>query len=168
MTREPISERRSLVFGEPWLLDWCAAQIPGTDALGWHNQKAQALGLAIDGKLTACMVVHDYHPTHRNCQISFAATSAKWATKPTIRAMMAYPFDQLKCDRLTTIISERNARSIRFNIGIGFKLEGIIRRGYGDCDAMIFGLMRDEAPSWLGLAISPANAHTPLSMAVTA
>lgn len=42
MEKNQISERRALVFGDPWLLDWCAAQIPGTDALGWHNQKAQA------------------------------------------------------------------------------------------------------------------------------
>lgn len=165
---EPISERRALIFGAPWLLDWCASRIPGTDATGWHIQKAQALGLTIDDKLTACMVVHDYHPAHRNCQISFAASSPRWATKDTIRAMMAYPFNQLRCERLTTIISEHNARSIRFNVGIGFKLEGVMRRGHGDCDSMIFGLMRDEAPEWMALAIAPTNAHTPLSMAVTA
>jgi RimJ/RimL family protein N-acetyltransferase len=141
-----IGPRRFLV-GDDRLLDWIADRIPGTDASHWKGL-ARAVGVVIDGEIVAAMAVGGWE--RGNVEISFAADSPKWATRDTIRRMMAWPFVQLDCHRVTTRISENNHRAIRFNEGIGFKREGIIREGWGQGeDAILFGLLRSEAPEWM-------------------
>ena len=131
-------------------MDWVAERIPRIGK-GYRWPQGSAIGLVSGGELIAGMVVHDYVPEAGNCQLTFAASRPTWATKASIAAMMAYPFGQLKCRRVTTYIALSNERAIRFNLGLGFKQEGRVRFGFGDEDALIFGLLREEAPAWMGL-----------------
>lgn len=61
-----------------------------------------------------------------------------------IRAVFAYVFDQSNCRRCTVRISERNEKSIKLATRLGFKVEGRLRQGFGDADALVFGLLRDD------------------------
>jgi hypothetical protein len=151
MKTQRITDDRFLVFDEPRLLDWCASRIPHVaTADGWHREGAQALGIAdAAGNLLAVMVLHSFSPVHGDCQISMAATTPRWASKATIAALLDYPFVQLGCQRITTLIPGRNFRALRFNIGLGFVQEGIARRGFGGDDAVILGLLREDAGRWL-------------------
>ncbi len=36
------------------------------------------------------------------------------------------------------------------NEGVGFKLEGVVREGFGSDDACIYGMLRSEAARWIG------------------
>lgn len=148
MIVDPIGAGR-FIIADQRVMDWVAERIEGIEA-GYRWPNASAIGLATETDIIAGMVVHDYSRASRNCQVVFAASTPRWATKGAIRAMLAYPFRQLGCERLTTIIAASNARSIRFNEGLGFKLEGVMRRGCGDEDAMIYGLLREETPKWMG------------------
>jgi RimJ/RimL family protein N-acetyltransferase len=150
---ERIGEDRFILAGDDRMLDWIAARI-GIDPKAWHG-RARALGIVSAGEIIAGMAVGAWE--RGNVEISFAADSPRWATRDTIRRLMAWPFVQLDCHRVTTRIAASNARAIRFNEGIGFKREGVIRRGYSRTeDAVLLGLLRDEAPAWMLAA--PAKA----------
>lgn len=143
---EPIGPGRYLLPDDR-LLYWIADRIPGVKAENWLGY-ARALGVVIDGKIIAAMALGAME--RGNVEISFAADSPRWATRDTIRRMMAWPFDQLDCHRVTTRIAATNARALKFNEGIGFKREGVIRRGWSrNEDCVLLGLLRDEAPEWM-------------------
>lgn len=85
-----------------------------------------------------------------NVEITFAADSPRWATRETIARLMWGMFVKLDCHRVTTRIHAKNSRAIRFNEGIGFKREGVIREGWGPGeDCVLLGLLRSEAPDWM-------------------
>jgi len=153
MLLDPVPGGR-FIIADDRMMRWIAERIPGI-APGYTWQQATAIGLASGNEIIAGMVVHDYVPETRNCQITFAASRPNWATKASIRAMLAYPFLQLNCRRVTTLIRRSNARAIRFNLGIGFKQEGVVRYGFGDEDALLFGLLIEEAPEWMGFTSPP-------------
>jgi hypothetical protein len=80
-----------------------------------------------------------------DCQLSCAAeTPLAW--KPSVlRAVFDYVFNQLTCVRCTALTKKSNRRARAFLEGLGFELEGRIRRGYdGVKDALIYGLLRED------------------------
>ena len=153
MLLERIGADRFLLVDDR-LLDWIAARIPqvGPDH-GWGG-KARAIGVVVAGEIVAGMACMDWDQRHGNIEIAMAADSARWASRDTIRRLLAWPFDQLGCRRLTTIIAADNDRALRLNEGLGFKREGLMRHGFGERDAVILGLLKEELPAW---AVAPTR-----------
>ena len=153
MKVERLPDGNFLVFDAPALLDWCAIRILHVvTGEAWRREGAQALGVSDGRDIIATMVIHGYEPLVGNAQLSFAATTPRWATRSTIAKLLSYPFGQLGCQRLTPLTPARNRRALRFNEGIGFKREGIARRGFGTDDCVIMGLLEEERPAWARLA----------------
>lgn len=71
-----------------------------------------------------------------------------------IRAVFVYVFEQSNCRRCTVRIRPDNVKSIKLAARIGFKQEGRLRQGFGDADALIFGLLRDD---FYGLCRQPSQ-----------
>lgn len=146
MTLEPIGNGRFLLLDDR-LADWMASRIPGMSADNLRRYAA-TVGVVSRGELVAAMACGGKE--RGNVEITFAADSPKWATRETIAKLMHWPFVQLDCHRVTTRIAASNARAIRFNEGIGFKREGLIREGWGPGeDCVLLGLLRSEAPEWM-------------------
>ena len=146
MMLERIGPNRFLLADDR-LAYWIAARIPGTDG-NLLKSVARSLGVVSNGEVIAAMALGLWE--RGSVEIVFAADSPKWATRDTIRRMMAWPFVQLDCHRVTTRIHAKNERAIRFNEGIGFRREGMIREGWGPGeDAVLLGLLRSEAPEWM-------------------
>lgn len=125
---------------------WVASRLyyVGQDGFGPNR----AVGLALNDELIGGVVYHDYRPSCKDIQMSIAATTARWATPGTVRWLLAFPFFQYGCQRVTALVPRKNKRSRRFNEGIGFKLEGVVRRGFGNDDCMIYGMLKTEAKKW--------------------
>lgn len=138
-----------LVFGNDAIIAaWVASKIPRMTGQTFpHGSKA--IGVTRRGAIIAGIVYHNYYPEYKNIEISMAADSPMWATREVITALLRYPFIQLGCRRVTTCTPIRNKRALKFNYGIGFKKEGVIRRGYGNQDMIICGMLRKEAERWL-------------------
>lgn len=105
------------------------------------------VGIAIlssAGEMMGGVVFHDYRPQVRSIEMSAASVSRRWVTRSIISGVLAYPFEQLKCRRITTITPRRNKAARTFDTGIGFKQEGLVRRGFGNDDAVIYGLLANE------------------------
>lgn len=132
------------------LLDWCSARIGTTFQMG-----SVAIGVADGNDLLAVAAFDNYRKSASglplNIECSFAADSPRWAKRGMIRGILAYPFVQLKVQRVTTFIREDNERSIKFTYGLGFKQEGFMRDcTEGGAGVHVTGMLREESRRWLG------------------
>jgi RimJ/RimL family protein N-acetyltransferase len=123
------------------------ANLPQAHMRAFDNPLS-ALGVIRNGQLVGGIVFHTYYPGI-NIEISIYMNSAKWATPRTLARLYSYPFLQLNVPRITAVTSRKNKRTRRFLEGVGWKLEGTIRKAFdGKYDAMIYGQLREEC-KWL-------------------
>jgi RimJ/RimL family protein N-acetyltransferase len=90
------------------------------------------------------VVFNQYQPQYRNIEVSFAATRSDWLTPRLVTGILRYPFQQLGAARITSLTPKRLRPARQFLSKFGFKHEGTIRRGYGDDDCIISGLLESE------------------------
>ena len=132
------------------LAKWCAARIPAVGEYGFGNCKAVGVVSGNDpadlsAKMLAVIVYHEYMPHLGTCQISFAAASPKWATRQTVRTLLAVPFLQYKVRKVFTVTPSDNERALRLNAGLGFTREATLRHHYGKRrHAVIYSMMANE------------------------
>jgi RimJ/RimL family protein N-acetyltransferase len=130
---------------------WVASQIPQMS--GGHDFGAcQAVGvIGEDGRLLGGIVFHNWQAGFRNIEVSFASSTSRWLTRNLLRQILAYPFDQLQCQRITALTPKKNAQARKFLDGFGFKREGVVRRGFGNDDMIVSGLLAREwrASKWM-------------------
>ena len=129
------------------LAAYAAARIPHVGSRGFGPCFAIGIaeGLAVSDELMAVCVYHDYQGQHGTIQISLYASTPRWATRGTIRALLHYPFEQLGVRKLWMAIPHRNERAIRFNLGIGFRKEATLRQQFSrNDDAVILYMLRTD------------------------
>ncbi len=123
---------------------WAVERIPhlsSVDALGPYV----AMGIARDGEMLAACIYHRWVPEYQSCEMTFAAASPRWATRGMIRGLLAVPFEQYGCQRVSAVLPHDAARTEKFVRGIGFKREGCARRGFGGRQhALLYGMLRGE------------------------
>lgn len=132
-----------LVFGQDARVhDFVVGRVPHMGKL----RDFAAIGVADDGgALVAGCLYHNFIPAYAGLEISFAASSPRWAQRGIIRACLHYPLVQLGCRRVTTVIPSDNARAIRFNLGLGFVREGTLRHFYAPKrHAVVCGFLRSD------------------------
>lgn len=128
------------------LLEWAALHGKVYD---FRQQMASAIGVVIGDKLVAVCVYHTFRPMVPDIEMTIIADTPRWCTRGAVRFLLAYPFEQLGCARVTALIGRKNKRSRRLVEGLGWKLEGTARRAWdGRQDCMIYGLLREEC-RWL-------------------
>lgn len=106
-----------------------------------------AIGVARDGAMVAGIVYHNYLPSYEVGEVSFAATSPRWATRGVIRALLHVPFEQYKWRRLSAVIRHDNEAAARLLHGLGFKREGAVREFFGSkpkVHGVVFGMLAKE------------------------
>jgi RimJ/RimL family protein N-acetyltransferase len=126
----------SVLYGDDAaVMKFVSERVPGTH-YGFGN--AKALGVIRNGKMVGGVVFHNFRG--HDIEMSGAFDDPRWCLPQTLRTLFAYPFVQLGCARMTTITSRANHRARKIDKGLGFKLEGVIRKGWdGDNDALVFG-----------------------------
>ena len=78
-------------------------------------------------------------------EMSGAFDKPWWCRHDTLRTLFSYPFGQLNCIRMTTVTGKKNKAARRIDEHMGFKLEGVARRGLdGVEDACIYSMLRHE------------------------
>lgn len=125
----------------PLVAQWVAGQIG--HGLDWGP--CEAIGVVDkDDNLVGGVVFNQYQPQYRNIEVSFASTRADWLTPSLVTGILRYPFQQLGAARITSLTPKRLRRARQFLSKFGFKHEGTVRRGYGDDDCIISGLLESE------------------------
>ncbi|PZU85222.1 MAG: hypothetical protein DI528_12870 [Shinella sp.] len=132
---------RQIVYGDAQdLIAWAVERIGGYE----FRPDAKAIGVQSDEHLVGVVVFDNHSPG--SCCISVASDgSSRWLNRVFLIHVFAYPFIQLQYRRLTALISESNAPSIRFCESCGFQREGILREGApGGEDMLVYGLLRRD------------------------
>lgn len=109
---------------------------------------AVAIGLEEDGELIAGVVFNLY--TGPSIMMHVAAEPGRrWLTRDFLYRCFAYPFIQLKCHRVGGLVREDNLDAQRFDEHLGFKREGLVRRGADDgTNLILYGMLKEEC-RWL-------------------
>ncbi len=103
----------------------------------------EAIAVIQEGKLVAGILYYDFFGHSIN--LSLASDTPRAATKTVFKAMLGYPFKQLGCKRVNALIRKGNKRSRKLAEGLGFKLEGVLRKSAPDGkDLCIYGLLDTE------------------------
>lgn len=144
---------KTSVYGErEAMIAWAQARLEDQR----FRDDAQAIGLARDGELIGVTVFDTFSTT--GCFVSIATDrSPHWMTRSYIREVFAYPFIQCGFARISCVISEHNAESLRFTRHFGWTQEGTVRRaGPKGEDLILFGMLRDEC-RWLPKSLFPVS-----------
>lgn len=140
-------EAMQLVFGhDAAVAAWVASRIPHVGTAEAFGPLA-AIGVARGGELIAGCVYHNYLAPYAIGELSFAASSARWATRGNICDMLAIPFRQYAWRRVSCVVRHDNARVARLLTGLGFKREGAAREMFSSkpkVHGVVYGMLSRE------------------------
>lgn len=129
--------------------DWIFARV--RDLTDPPQRDYEAIGIIRDDQIIGGVLYSNYHeiaPGQHDCMLT-AAGEPGWLTRSNIKVLLGYPFEQLKCVRLTSVIAKSNKSARSLNERLGFKVEGKIRHGRGiGRDCILYGLLRPDAEKW--------------------
>lgn len=121
-----------LLFGhDQEVAAWVASRVGHVGTAGFGP--CVAIGVVRDAEIVAGVVYHDYQimPDWRTMQLSMAASSPRWVSRETLQGLLAYPFGQAGVQKLWTATPHDNERALKFNRGVGFRQEAVLRRHFG-------------------------------------
>lgn len=126
-------------------MTWVESRIPG---MNLEVGSYAAIGVVNnEGELVAGVIYNNY--TGHDISMHVASTyGTLWARPHILRDLFAFPFNQLKCRRVTGFVSAANAHTIPFDEHLGFVREGILRDATPEGDMHIIGMTRSEC-RWL-------------------
>ena len=137
---------KTVVYNLPSVSHFVSEHIPGKDEFSPTDPN---IGMLKDGKLIAGVVFNNYCGS--SICMHVASTEKGWLNREFLRACFRYPFHQLKVNRITALVRTDNLDALRFDEHLGFKREGLIRRGDDNgCDLHLLGMLPDEC-KWLNI-----------------
>lgn len=105
----------------------------------------EGIGVVKDDRIIGGVLYTDYReiaPGEHDIRMHCAGEPG-WLTRASIRVFFEYPFIQLRCIRVTAIVSKANRRARDLDERLGFKLEGCVKDGFGTGrDGLVFGMTR--------------------------
>lgn len=126
-TRKP---HKLLFDHDEYVCNWIADHSPGGD--GVHGLSAKAIGVLSGERLIAAVVYHDYYPEHKTMQLGIASISPMWAQKATLKALLSYPFEQLKVFKAWTVTNSAHKATLNAVKHIGFKFDAELKHHFGE------------------------------------
>lgn len=127
------------------LVTWAETRIPclngrgfpsATTAMGIENKAGEVIGV---------VAFHSWDPDSGTIEVSAVAEDARWLlARRAIAAMWDYAFNACGCQKIWSRTPRRNERALRMLRALGFQYEAILRRQFGDDDAVISARFREE------------------------
>jgi RimJ/RimL family protein N-acetyltransferase len=132
-TIEVVGEQR------PVFIDWAQRALGGIRLA--RDAKTIA---AVKGDEILAVVCYDTF-TAFDCHMHIASNgSRRWISRALLREAFAYPFIQCGLRRVTGLVAASNQDAMRFDLHLGFRIEGLCREGAPDGDLFILGMLRRE------------------------
>ena len=102
------------------------------------------IGLEKDGKIVAGVVFQGHNGP--NILMHFALEGSRHLITPAfVCAAFAYPFQVLRCHRVTGLVRTDNVGAQVLDEHLGFVREGVMREGAGDrTDFIMYGMLKRE------------------------
>lgn len=146
---------RTVVYGDDArFIDWAAGRI-GIQ----FRDDARAIGLVraddvaepdenrdSQGRRILASVVFDTFSRFDCCMHVASDGSRRWLNREYIIRCFAYPFIQCGLKRVTGLVPADNTDALRFDMHLGFKVEGVCREGAENGDLVVLGMTRADCP----------------------
>ena len=134
------------------LATWAAKRIwpDGSKDLAWFGEQL-CLGVFDGDDVIAVMVYHNYEPEAGVIEISGAALSARWLTRPVLTEMYRYAFEEVGVQLVVQRTPAENGRLLSILRRLGFEFYRIPRLRGRDRDETICTLTDD---AWLNSRFS--------------
>lgn len=127
---------KALLFGaDEAVALWVWRRTSANDIQPSSQGAFRALGVVEDGDILAGFIFHNWNPAYQTIEMTLAADTPRWASRSMIRRILSYPFDF--CQRVTVMVREDNAPSLRLAEGVGFRREFRHERAAGRDKALI-------------------------------
>lgn len=111
--------------------------------MGGGMVDAQCLAVMNDTKIEGVVAFFNYR--WPSIEVAFYCENFRWAlNRQGIAEVLSYPFKQLNCRRITAIVERKNKRARKMVQRLGFKEEGMLRKGGEFGDVFIYGLLPDD------------------------
>jgi RimJ/RimL family protein N-acetyltransferase len=120
---------------------WIFARTRGT----WIKGQGVAIGITSAASLVAGAAYTMYNGA--NVWAAIAADPSHqghWATRRILRALFDYPFRQLKCKRMSSLLYASNDIAIKFNERLGFTREATLENAAPEGDMYLYRLKRED------------------------
>lgn len=128
------------------LAEWAAERIPHVAAAGFGP--CWAVGVVRREAMAAVVVFHDWQRQAATMQVSVAADSPRWASRQVIAAILGAAFlGRLGAPvrKVWSAMPSDAERALRFNEGIGFRREAVLRHHFAPrVHAVITSMMDNE------------------------
>ena len=145
MTATPAVVGSILIGADALVGEMVKSRIPHMRGQDWGPYTA--LGVVRRGQLVGGVVYHWYRGF--DVQINAAFDQVGWALPGTLRALCAYPFLELKVQRVSVLTGRKNKKARKLLCDLGFKFVGVAKRGLdGSEDAFIFEMLKENC-KWL-------------------
>lgn len=133
---------KRLTLGQ-FVVEWVARR---TNEFG-NFGAAQGIGLqqlipGVGWGTIAGVAYAEFNGPNVVCHI--AAVGRQWATREYLWTIFDYPFNQLKCSRITVCIGEGNKDSRRFVEHLGFTQEANLQGAHPTGDLVVYRMLRSE------------------------
>lgn len=115
---------------------------------GCWTEHSTAIGQFYDGQLIVGILYDGF--TGKSITMHSRCDDPKHVNRTFYWMIFDYPFNQLKIERITLIVSTANKRAQRVNEKLGFRRETTLSDYFPDGDAIIY-IMRREQCRWLGV-----------------
>ena len=131
----------ALLYNLPFANKWASEKIKG---VGEFPEDTGNIALMRDGVIIAVCVYSHY--TGAGVMMNIASDGSKrWMTKQFLRACFEWPFNYLKCRRVTGLVRADQPDVVKFDEHLGFKQEGVVREGEEDgMDLVVLGMLKSE------------------------
>jgi RimJ/RimL family protein N-acetyltransferase len=119
--------------------DWAKERVGVSSWGDWY----ESIGWEQDGELIAVCVFTNWNGPDI-CMHIAAIPGRRWLRRQALQAVFRYAFVQLGVRRITGHVPAKNADAVRFDLNIGFRLEGVKRDGWWDDDMLVLGMLKSE------------------------
>ena len=137
--------KRVILDDQQRVLSWVGKKIDAPNFAG----DAKAIGWEVDGELQGGVVFENWNGP--NIYMHVAINEGCVVTRSDLRIAFAYPFVQLKCNRITGLVRVDNRRAQRFDEHLGFRVEGRLRHAHADgTDMFVYGMVKEDC-RWVGV-----------------
>lgn len=128
-----------LIYGqEDRLLPWAQER---TGVV--FRRDAYTLGLEKDGEIVAVVVYDSFGEVDCNMHIASDGTAA-WMNRSLLVSAFAYPFIQLKLNRVTGLVPSKNTMALKFDEHLGFVREGFHPNACKNDDLISLGMLKED------------------------
>lgn len=124
---------------DPAYLEWAVERV----GVRRFREDAKTITIMRGGQISGVVVYDTF--SEACCHIHGASDgSGHWLTPVFLRTVFAFPFMQLGLRRVTAEVPSRNKAALKFDLHLGFVVEGRCPHAMPDDDVFVLGMLREH------------------------